>query len=55
MICVRVLGFRTLDDEIRAKDTHGGDSDTRLGGTVRSAKAGEDNGAGAAHDTEEGL
>lgn len=48
-------GLRTLDDEIRAEDTHGGDTNTRFGGTVGGAKAGEDNGASAAHDTEEGL
>jgi hypothetical protein len=48
-------GPRTLDDQVGAEDTHGSDTDTRLGGTVRGAKAGEDNGAGAAHSTKEGL
>lgn len=48
-------GFRTLDDEIRAEDTHSGDTNTRLGSTVGGAKAGEDNGASAAHDTKEWL
>lgn len=48
-------GIRTLDDEIRAQDTHGGDADTRLGRAVRGAEAGEDNGCCAAHGTEEGL
>lgn len=47
--------IRTLDDEIRAQDTHGGDTDTRLGRAVGSAQAGEDDGRGAAHGTEEGL
>lgn len=46
---------RTLDDEVRAEDTHGGDTNTRLGGTVRGAQAGKDDGAGAAHGTKEGL
>jgi hypothetical protein len=48
-------GPRTLDDQVRAEDTHSSDTDTRLGGTVRGTKTGEDNGAGAAHGTEEGL
>lgn len=47
-------GNNVLDDQVGAEDTHGGDTDTRLGGTVRGTKAGEDNGAGAAHGTEEG-
>ena len=46
---------RTLDDQVRAEDTHGRDTNTSLGGTVGSTKAGEDNGGGAAHGTEEGL
>lgn len=47
-------GNNVLDDQVGAEDTHGSDTDTRLGGTVRGAKAGEDNGAGAAHSTKEG-
>ena len=45
----------TLDDQVRAEDTHGRDTNTGLGGTVGSTKAGKDNGGGAAHGTEEGL
>jgi hypothetical protein len=45
----------TLDDQVRAEDTHGRDTNTSLGGTVGSTKAGEDNGGGAAHGTKEGL
>lgn len=47
-------GNDVLDDQIRAEDTHGRDTNTSLGGTVGSTKAGEDNGGGAAHSTEEG-
>ena len=35
---------RTLDDEVRSENTHGCDTDTRLGGAVGGAEAGEDNG-----------
>ena len=45
----------TLDDKVRAENTHGSNTDTRLGGTVRGTQAGEDNGTGATHGTEEGL
>jgi len=48
-------GQRTLDDQVGAEDTPGSDTNTRLSGTVRGAKAGEDNGAGAAHSRKEGL
>lgn len=48
-------GSRTLDDKIGSEDTHGSDTDTRLGGTVGGTETGEDDGAGAAHSTEEGL
>lgn len=51
----RSMEERTLHDEVRAKDTHGSDTDTRLGGTVRGTQAGENNGTGATHGTEEGL
>jgi hypothetical protein len=47
-------GDNVLDDKIRSEDTHGGNTDTRLGSTVRGTQAGEDNSAGAAHSTEEG-
>lgn len=47
--------MRTLHDKIRAENTHGGNADTRLGGTVRGTQAGEDNGTGAAHGTKERL
>lgn len=54
--CVlRKMERRTLDDEIRAEDTHGGNANTRLGSAVGGTQAGEDNGAGAAHGTKEGL
>lgn len=45
----------TLDDKVRSKDTHGGDTNTRLGGSIGGTKAGEDDGGCAAHGTEEGL
>jgi len=47
-------GNNVLDDEVRAEDTHGGNTDTRLGGTVGSTDAGEDDSGGAAHSTKEG-
>lgn len=50
-----VVKERTLDNEIRPQDTHGGDTDTSLCGTVGSAEAGEDDGARAAHCSEERL
>jgi hypothetical protein len=50
-----VLERLTLDDQVRAEDTHGRDTNTSLGGTVGSTKASEDNGGGAAHGTKEGL
>lgn len=34
----------TLDDQVWAEDTHGGDTDTSLSGTVGSTEAGEDDG-----------
>lgn len=52
---LRKTGRRTLDDEIRTEDTHGGNTNTRLGSAVGGTQAGEDNGAGAAHGTKEGL
>jgi len=47
-------GDNVLDDKIGSEDTHGSDTDTRLGGTVGGTETGEDDGAGAAHSTEEG-
>lgn len=52
---LRELAIRTLDNQIRSEDTHGSDTDTRLGGTIGSTQTGEDDGAGAAHCTKEGL
>lgn len=46
---------RTLDDEVRAEDTHGRNTDTSLSSSVGSAEAGEDDGGGAAHRSEERL
>jgi len=45
----------TLDDQVWTKDTHGGNTNASLSSTISSAEAGEDNGGGAAHGTEEGL
>ena len=52
MWCRRV---RTLDDEIRSQDSHGGDTDASFGRAVGGAEAGEDDGAGATHRSEERL
>jgi len=46
---------RTLDNQIGAQDTHGGNTDASLGGAVRGAEAGEDDGGCATHRSEEGL
>lgn len=46
---------RTLDDQVRPEDTHGGDTDAGLGGAVGGAEAGEDDGGHAAHRSEERL
>lgn len=46
---------RTLDDQVGAKDTHGRDTNTSLGGSVGGAKACEYNGGCASHRAEEGL
>ena len=54
----RLLGMgvrHTLHDKIGSENTHGGDTNTGLGGTVGGAQAGEDDGGGAAHGAEEGL
>jgi len=47
-------GNDVLDDQVRPEDTHGRDANTRLGSAVGSTEAGEDDGGGAAHRTEEG-
>jgi hypothetical protein len=47
--------WHTLDNEVRSEDTHGGDSHTRLGGSIGSTEAGEDYGRRTSHRTEEGL
>jgi hypothetical protein len=46
---------RTLDDQVRAEDTHGRDTNTGLGGSVGGTEAREDDGRRAAHRAEEGL
>lgn len=48
-------GKRTLHNQVRPEDTHGRNTDARLGGTVGSAEAGEDDGGHAPHRAEEGL
>jgi hypothetical protein len=53
--CEGCPGRHTLDDEIRSENTHGTDTDAGLGCAVGGAEAGEDDGGGAAHGTEEGL
>lgn len=40
-------------DEVRLHDSHGGDTDTGLGGTVSSTEAGKDEGRGDTHVSEE--
>jgi len=50
-----VQSVHTLDNQIRAEDTHGRNTDTGLCGTVSSTETGEDDGGCAPHGTEEGL
>lgn len=45
----------TLDNQVGSQDTHGGNADSRLRGTVGGAEAGENDGRRAAHSTEERL
>lgn len=52
--CIRE-SQRTLDNQIRTEDTHGGDTDTCLGGSVGGTETCKDDGRCAAHRTEEGL
>ena len=47
--------IRTLDDQVRSENTHGGNTDTRLGSTVGGTQAGEDDSGCATHRTEERL
>lgn len=47
--------IHTLNDQVWAENTHGGNSNTGLCGSVCSAKAGEDDGGSASHRTEERL
>lgn len=49
------MRLHTLDDQVGSENTHGGNTNTRLCGTVSGAEAGEDDGRCAAHGTEEGL
>jgi hypothetical protein len=46
---------RTLDNQIRAQNTHSGNTDTCLGSSVGGTETCEDDGGRAAHRTEEGL
>jgi hypothetical protein len=46
---------RTLDDQVRAEDTHGRHANTGLGGSVGGTETREDDGGCAAHRAEEGL
>ena len=39
-----VQSAHTLDNQVRAQDTHGRNTDTGLCGTVSSTEAGEDDG-----------
>jgi len=46
---------RTLDNQVGAQYTHGGNTDAGLRGAVRGAEAGEDDGGRATHRSEERL
>ena len=46
---------RTLDDQVRPEDTHGGNTNTGLCGTVGGTEAGEDDGGHASHRSKERL
>jgi hypothetical protein len=50
-----VCCMRTLDDQVRAEDTHGADADAGFGSAVCSSKACKDDGGRAAHGPEERL
>jgi hypothetical protein len=45
----------TLDNQVGSEDTHGTNTNPRLGSSICSTKAGEHNSRGAAHSTEEWL
>jgi len=47
-------GDNTLHHQVRSEHGHGRDSNARLRGTITGTDAGENDGAGAAHGTEEG-
>jgi len=47
-------GNHRLHHQIRVHHTHGGNSDTTLGGTVGSAHTGEDQSGGDSHESKEG-
>jgi hypothetical protein len=51
----RIAGVRVLHQAIRSEDTGREDGTAGLGGPVGRAEDGEDNGAGTAHGSEEGL
>lgn len=53
--CFHASYRRTLDDQIWTEDTHCGNSNTGLCGSVCRTEAGEDDGCCAAHRSEEGL
>jgi hypothetical protein len=48
-------GDGVLDEQVRSKDGGSANTNTRLGGSVRSAETGEDNGGSAADGSKEGL
>jgi hypothetical protein len=47
--------YRTLNNQVWPKNTHGGDTNTRLCSSICGTEAGEDDGGRAAHRSEEGL
>jgi hypothetical protein len=47
--------MRTLDDQVRAENTHGADANTGLGSAVCGSETREDDGRSAAHGPEERL
>lgn len=52
---IGALWRRTLDNQIRAQDTHGRNANTGFRGSVCGPETGEDNGGGTAHRAKEGL
>jgi hypothetical protein len=53
--CDLDCGQRTLDDQVRAEDTHGRHTNTGLGSSVGGTETREDDGGCAAHRAKEGL